>query len=166
MEWMTRGLRPNIIGEPSFVLLRRSVVDDAGAFHPTMAQGLDYEYWTRCLAKSDWYFEPRVLGKFRVHAAGTSALNAAARKGIYDRLEIMENVLVLVPPKDRRAAKAGLRHMLAAMIRKYMHRWKRARTGLQTQGGGGSAAVKKFAMRHPIIMVGAMVEAMFRKAKI
>jgi glycosyltransferase involved in cell wall biosynthesis len=165
VEWMRRGLRPNAIGEPSFVVMRKSLVDAAGRFHPTMAQYLDAEYWTRCLAKSDWYFEPRRLGKFRVHDTGTSALNAASGKGMYDRLETMEAAVNLLPPKHRRAAKTALRHTIAEMIRKYMDRWKKARTGVKTAGGGGSGAVKKFAMRHPFIMAGAMLEAVVGKAK-
>ena len=163
VEWMSRGLKPNAVGEPSFVILRRSLVDAIGPFHPTMAQFLDAEYWTRCFAKSDWYFEPRTLGKFRVHAVGTSALNAAAGKGLYDRLETMEAAVGLLPPKHRHTAKVALRHTLTDMIRKYLDRWKKARGGVTTQGGGGAAAVKKFAMRHPLIMAGAMLEAVFGK---
>ncbi len=164
-EWMSRGLKPNAIGEPSFVVMRRTMVEKAGLFHPTMAQFLDAEYWTRCLAVSDWYFEPRTLGKFRVHAVGTSALNAAAGRGLYDRLETMEMAVYLLPREHRSAAKKALRHTLAQMIRRYMERWKKARTGVTTQGGGGSAAVKKFAMKHPLIMAGAMLEAVVgRKA--
>ncbi len=163
VDWMNRGLKPNAIGEPSFVVMRRTLVDTAGKFHPTMAQFLDAEYWTRCLTKSDWYFEPRTLGKFRVHVSGTSALNAAAGKGLYDRLETMEAAVNLLPPKHRRDARTALRHTLADMIRRYLDRWKKARGGVTTQGGGGSAAVKKFAMRHPLIMAGAMLEAVVPK---
>lgn len=165
VEWMDRGLKPNDIGEPSFVVLRRSLIDTVGPFHPTMAQFLDAEYWTRCLAQSDWYFEPRQLGKFRVHVAGTSALNAAAGKGLYDRLETMEAAVTLLPRQHRSRAKTALRHTLADMIRRYVERWKKARTGVTTQGGGGSAAVKKFALRHPLIMAGAIVEAMLGKKR-
>lgn len=164
-KWMDRGLKPNMVGEPSFVVMRRSLVDAAGPFHPTMAQFLDAEYWTRCFAKADWYFEPRVLGKFRVHAVGTSALNAAAGKGLYDRLETMELAVNLLPSERRGKARAALRHTLAEMIRKYADRWKKARTGIKTQGGGGAAAVKRFAMKHPVIMARAMLEAMVGKAK-
>lgn len=165
LNWMMRGLRPNVIGEPSFVVMRKKTADAAGSFHATMAQFLDAEYWTRCLAVSDWYFEPTILGRFRVHDMGTSALNAASKKGIYDRLEAMENVVLLLGPEHRSATRGAIRHTLAGMIRTYMNRWKKARGGVKTQGGGGSAAVKKFAMRHPIIMAGAMMEAMFGKAK-
>lgn len=164
-EWMGRGLKPSAVGEPSFVIMRRSLVDAVGSFHPTMAQFLDAEYWTRCFAKSDWYFEPRTLGKFRVHAVGTSAQNAAEGKGLYDRLETMELAVALLPRAHRRDARKALRRTLAGMIRKYLGRWKKARTGVKTVGGGGSAAVKKFAMKHPVIMAGAMLEAVFGKAK-
>ncbi len=164
-EWMGRGLKPSAVGEPSFVIMRRSLVDAVGPFHPTMAQFLDAEYWTRCFSKSDWYFEPRTLGKFRVHAVGTSAQNAAEGKGLYDRLETMELAVALLPRAYRRDARKALRRTLAGMIRKYLDRWKKARTGVQTQGGGGSTAVKKFAMKHPVIMAGAMLEAVVGKAK-
>lgn len=162
-NWINRGLKPNMIGEPSFVVMRKSMVEKVGRFHPTMAQFLDAEYWTRCLAVSDWYFEPRTLGRFRVHAVGTSAQNAAAGKGLYDRLETMGLAVALLPSQYRRAVRTALRHTLAEMIRKYLERWKKARGGVKTVGGGGSAAVKKFAMRHPLIMAGAMVEAIVGK---
>lgn len=162
-DWIQRGIRPNVIGEPSFVVMRASIYEKVGPFHSTMAQYLDAEYWTRCLAKSDWYFDPRILGKFRVHDLGTSALNTAAGKGLYDRLETMGGAVDLMPRAYRRDAKRAMRHTLAEMILKYVDRWKKARGGVKTQGGGGSSAVKKFAMRHPIIMAGAVLEAMFGK---
>ena len=98
----------------------------------------------------------------RLAALDTSALNAAAGKGLYDRLETMELAVSLLPAHMRPRAKAALRHTLTEMIRKYIDRWKKARGGVKTQGGGGSAAVKKFAMRHPFIMAGAVVEAMVK----
>ena len=62
-------------------------------------------------------------------------------------------------------ARTALRHTLADMIRRYVDRWKKARGGVKTQGGGGSAAVKKFAMKHPFIMAGAVLEGLFTKTK-
>jgi hypothetical protein len=100
-----------------------------------------------------------------VHASGTSAQNAAAGKGLYDRLETMEAAVYLLPRRRRHAAKAALRHTLAEMIRKYLDRWKKARTGVKTQGGGGATAVKKFAMKHPLIMAGAIAEGLLLKPK-
>lgn len=144
--WMDQGLRPNVIGEPSFVMMRRSLIEQAGPFHKTMVQFLDSEYWTRCLAKSDWYWEPTVLGKFRVHAAATTAQNEFAGQGLFDRLTTFDAAIDLLPTAHKPHAKKALKHAVAAMIRKFLDRKKEGKTV-----GGGSGDVRRFVLRHPVL---------------
>ena len=61
-EWLERGLHPNLIGEPSFVLLRRSLTEAVGSFDEDLPQCLDLAYWIRCLLHTHWWHQPKVLG--------------------------------------------------------------------------------------------------------
>ena len=97
LRWMKQGLRPNIIGEPCFVMLRKAVTDKVGMFHETMQQQLDAEYWTRMLAQSNWYYVPSNLGAFRVHASATTARNTRNKVGLGDRLYILRKSIILLP---------------------------------------------------------------------
>ena len=75
MRWAEEGLWPNLIGEPSFVMLRLSLVKRVGTFRQDMRQGLDLEYWVRCLLHTDIEVLRESLGIFRVHAGGASMRN-------------------------------------------------------------------------------------------
>ncbi len=75
--WLAHALRPGLIGEPSFVLLRRSLIERVGPFLTDMPQSLDNEYWMRCLLSSDWYELRESLGTFRVHPKGASTIRRA-----------------------------------------------------------------------------------------
>ena len=73
--WMEHGLHPNVIGEPMFVMLRRSVMDTVGLFREDMHQNLYSEYWARMLIHTNWYYLPGNFGTFRVHGAAASMQN-------------------------------------------------------------------------------------------
>ena len=49
LKWLRRGLTPNLIGEPPFVMMRRTVMQRAGAFSETLPQALNYEDCGRVL---------------------------------------------------------------------------------------------------------------------
>ncbi len=85
--WIRTGLRTNIIGEPCYVMLRKSLVDRTGPVDMDLRQILDSEYWLRCLQKaSSLVFLPEKLGTFRVHAKAASARNNVAKKRRRERL--------------------------------------------------------------------------------
>ncbi len=147
--WLERGLHPNVIGEPDFVMLRRSAVQKAGPFHPTMTQFLDSEYWMKMLIVTDWYYLPETLGSFRVHGAATSATNFAGGKGAFDRLQCYEELLDLLPPgPDRDLASASLSKAFGGMVQKFFARRKAG----GKVSGGGSSAVLRLALRHPVLL--------------
>jgi hypothetical protein len=52
-QWVEMGLRPNVIGEPSFVMVRRSVLENVGLFAEDMPQFLDADMWT---LQARWIF--------------------------------------------------------------------------------------------------------------
>lgn len=70
----------NPLGEPEAVLLRRSVLDDAGPFRDDMAFMLDIDMWCRVLEHGDLYALPRVVGAFRVGAASWSTRLAKTQR--------------------------------------------------------------------------------------
>lgn len=153
-EWSKNGLRPNIVGEPSFVMLRKSVTDRVGLFANNMKQGLDMEYWIRALAISDIVWIPEEGGDFRVHAQAASSVNEQSGSGLTDRLQCYETLLHALP-QERTRIKKDLRAALAGMINKYQAR---------TQAGGGSKGMKKgwligFGLRHPLISLRAFQDA-------
>jgi len=144
--WMARGLRPNLIGEPSFVMLRRSVTDRVGLFREDLPQGLDLEYWIRMLLAADWAYIPQELGAFRVHKGGASMRNDTMGAGLFDRLACFEPLLI--HSRTAAAAQAGVRQSLAGMRDRF-------RTRVATGGrvGGGKGKLIAFALRHPFLVL-------------
>jgi GT2 family glycosyltransferase len=145
--WLERGLRPNVIGEPSFVVLRRTLMDEVGPFNESMVQFLDSEYWARCLLKADWVYVPEILGKFRVHPAGMSAVNEQRGRGVFERFETLRHVITALPPEDRRTGNDVLVKALSTMIGRFLHRLG----AQQSVSGQGSRSVGSFLLRHPLL---------------
>jgi hypothetical protein len=145
-DWIKHGLRPSIIGEPSFVMLRRTLVQRVGPFNETMPQGLDMEYWIRCLLKSDWWFLPETLGSFRIHVNAASARNDEAGRGLGDRLRCFDLLLSELPQgKLRTQTEKAIVEQIAGMIRKFFQR-----SGSQKSSGGGALKdALSFCIRHP-----------------
>jgi len=123
LDWIDRGLHPNIIGEPSFVTLRRSTVETVGEFREDMAQNLDSEYWMRMLASTNWHFATGEFGTFRVHADAASVRQFVAGEGIFDRLRMLHRAIALVQPKQKVRAKTALKRHRGAMVEKFINRY-------------------------------------------
>jgi glycosyltransferase involved in cell wall biosynthesis len=155
MQWIESGLYPNVIGEPSFVMMRRESVNKAGPFLEDMPQGLDMEYWTRLLLTGDMHYLQADLGAFRVHASAASAQNEQSGAGIYDRLRCFERIIAALPAgADRDTAIAARNRALDTMVAKFFTRMK----GGQTVPVRGSGALKTFCMRHPVLIIRAVVK--------
>ncbi|MBI2117366.1 glycosyltransferase [Candidatus Peregrinibacteria bacterium] len=122
--WLWRGLHPNFIGEPSFVMMRRCLIEHVGLFNETMQQFLDVEYWTRCLTQADWYYLGENLGTFRVHSEGASERNRRKGLGMVDRLLCIEHALAFAPMR-RAEQKALLRPPIPLLLRSAPHPMQR-----------------------------------------
>lgn len=146
--WAEHGLHPNLIGEPSFVLMRRSVAERAGPFREDLTQLLDAEYWGRMLLLADWYFLPQSLGMFRVHAAGASAVHEKHGEGLFERLTVLGEILPRLTPEERRPLARSMSTQIAGMIGKYRNRKAEGKS----IGGGGKSAFIKFSLQHPLIV--------------
>lgn len=152
-RWLERELTPNIIGEPSFVVMRREAVEKMGSFLTDMPQFLDVEYWTRLLLGYDWYFARGEFGGFRVHAKGASAMNQETGSGLFDRLRCFDLLIGELSGSDRRLAVEARSRALKKMIGKF---FKRVGTGKKVSGQG-SGELKKFCLRHPLTVCKAFV---------
>jgi glycosyltransferase involved in cell wall biosynthesis len=157
LKWIERGIHPNLIGEPSFVVLRRKVIEQVGPFLEDMSQFLDSEYWLRCLQVTDWYFEPSETGAFRVHSAAATSQNEASGAGIYDRLRCFEILIRSLRGKERSLAIHSRNRAFEIMVKKFFERRKTGKsTNVKGKGGG---TLKKFAIRHPILVARAILKA-------
>ncbi len=70
----------NFVGEPTAVMIHRSVFEKFGAFNPNLIMICDFEYWTRIAVHTGMTYVPQTLASFRVHQGSTSAFNFSARK--------------------------------------------------------------------------------------
>ena len=66
----------NFVGEPTAVMLHRSVFDKFGSFNTGLIQLCDFEYWSRIAVNTGIAYVPRPLAMFRVHKDSATAKNA------------------------------------------------------------------------------------------
>lgn len=159
--WIDHKLHPNIIGEPSFVMFRKSMMNAVGPFDENMPQFLDVEYMLRCLQRGDFVSVKQELGAFRVHKDGASAQNEVSGAGIYDRLMCFERLIATLEDKELRTSAIKARNnALTDMARKFLDRKK---GGKQTSISAGKGKMIEFAMRHPWLCVQALLKAMMTK---
>ena len=162
--WIERELHPNVIGEPPFVMFKKTLLDEVGLFNEDMPQFLDLEYWIRCLQKSDWYYLKEDIGAFRVHPAAASARNTESGAGIYDRLTCFQQLIASLPSSPtKKEAIAARNRALTTMAEKYFDRRKK-KQAVSMKGSGGSA-FKKFCLHHPLLVARASLSALRNKSR-
>lgn len=158
--WLRHELTPNIIGEPDFVVLRRSIMERAGPFHASMTQFLDSEYWLRLLQITDWVYLAGDYGTFRVHPSAASAVNQESGQGIYDRLDCFEALIRNLRGEDRTLAITARNRALQTMIAKF---FARIRSGKNVPGKG-SGGLRSFALRHPLLVFSSLCRYALKKS--
>ncbi len=154
-RWIDNELTPNIIGEPSFVVIRREAMQKIGPFLTDMPQFLDVEYWTRLLLTGDWYFLRGHFGSFRVHAKGASAVNQESGQGLFDRLRCFELLMPALSASERMIALKARRQALTTMVTKFR---RRVGSGKKIQAHG-SGALQRFCLRHPLLILEAVIRS-------
>lgn len=156
--WLEKELHPNFVGEPDFTMLRRSVMNKAGRYLEDMPQNLDMEFAMRMLLHSNWYLIHDNCGYFRVHDDATSAINQREGRGVLDRFRCFQEILRRLPAgEDRSRATAARNRALDDMARKYLARRKSGKK--TTVGGSGGKEFKKFAVRHPFLVMRSLIRA-------
>lgn len=158
--WIDRELHPNVVGEPPFVLFRKSLLDAVGPFSTEMRQFLDVEYWVRCLQQADWYYLKEDIGDFRVHPQAASARNAREGVGLFERFHCLHTLAVSLPrgPLRRKAAEAR-DHALTMMIWKFLDRIRHGQK-VHVQGSG-SGTLKWFCFSHPLLALRSLATVLF-----
>ncbi len=149
LRWIELGLHPNLIGEPSFVMMRAEVMNRVGRFDTSMVQLLDEEYWVRALLTCDLAYVPEPLGSFRVHGGGASARHATASRGMFDRLRVLHTMKKMVPREHRGRVREGLNRACHGFVETFVAR----RSSLERKGNGMLRALAGFALRHPFLLV-------------
>lgn len=152
--WVSEQLTPNIIGEPSFVVMRREFMKQAGPFLETMPQFLDTEYWTRMLSMADAFVLRGDYGSFRVHPSGASAVNQESGQGIADRLRCLELIIARTFGDKRKQAILARKKAVENMVAKYFRR----RDGNKSVGSSDKSYIRGFCFRHPILVIHAIVK--------
>lgn len=157
-QWIDMGLRPNLVGEPSFVMARRSTLERAGPFSETMPQFLDADMWMRCLLHGDWFRVTEDCGFFRVHPKAASARNEESGAGLADRLEAFERLINELPRGTlRREAMTARRTALDGMVKKFL---ARMHSGKSVGSAAKNGSMKRFALRHPLLMARSLLRAL------
>jgi len=155
--WADQKLTPNFIGEPSFVVIRREMLNRAGKFLEDMPQFLDSEMWLRLLQHTDWFNLTGNYGAFRVHPEAASARNEANGAGITDRLRCFDRLISSLSGDDRKHATQARNAAIGGMVRKFFQRRKAGKAV-----GGGSGAMKSIVLRHPILIGRAVLGELIR----
>lgn len=148
LEWIERGLHPNLIGEPSFVMLRKSFVDKAGTFRENMQQTIDSEYWTRMLAQANWYFATGTFGTFRVHGDSASVRNFESGTGIFERLQMLRSAIQLLPADKKERAQEVLQNEQKKMVEKFISRYGKRQIHIPQ-----NKSLQSFLLHHPLILI-------------
>jgi glycosyltransferase involved in cell wall biosynthesis len=70
----------NFVGEPTAVMLHRSIFAQVGFFNPHLIMICDLEFWTRVAVRAGIVYIPESLASFRVHGQAASSVNYSIRQ--------------------------------------------------------------------------------------
>ena len=82
----------NFVGEPTSVMLRKTVFKRYGLFNPHLIMSCDLEYWTRVAIHTGLVYVAENLATFRVHKGATSETNRTCRQY---RMEVLDSLIIL-----------------------------------------------------------------------
>jgi hypothetical protein len=123
-----------------------------------MPQSLDAEYWVRLLPHCDWYYVADHCGYFRVHDEGTTARNRKEGKGLFDRFRILEDIASRATAASERSIAMQVQgRQFQLMFMRFREKYQKG----DRLSSGGSGAAKRFALRHPIIVLRALIRGFF-----
>lgn len=123
--WLRKGLHPNVVGEPDFIVIKRDVLERAGWWDESMRQCLDIDGIARMLLLTDIAFVTDESGTFRVHSNAASAQNYRDRRGMFDRIQVLLRSAMRGPLSVRFSALLGMLKALPGMAGKMIRRLTR-----------------------------------------
>ena len=88
----TRPVDTNVVGEPSFVLVRREAALAAGGFDTRLHQLPDWDLWLKLGRDAPLAFVDESLGVFRIHRGGQSFANFGRAGRHREALRLMRNL--------------------------------------------------------------------------
>jgi glycosyltransferase involved in cell wall biosynthesis len=91
-EAALRHLGINFVGEPTAVMLHRSVFEKYGYFNRDFVHLCDMEFWMRVATNTGLVYVPETLATFRVHSSSESAVNRGPR---HFRAEVLDPLLLI-----------------------------------------------------------------------
>ena len=87
-----RDLTTNVVGEPSFVLMRREAALRASPFDTRLRQLCDWDFWLRMSRGSPMCRVDACVGTFRLHARSATSLNHAQGPLYREHSRFLRNV--------------------------------------------------------------------------
>lgn len=84
------------------IVVRRSVYEQLGGFHPDLLYALDWEMWVRIASRFAFWYEPELGADYRLHAASETARLAKTGRLLEDQRRAIE-LFAEHLPADRRA---------------------------------------------------------------
>jgi glycosyltransferase involved in cell wall biosynthesis len=120
-----RDLTVNVLGEPSFVLLRTGAALRAGGFDPSYRQLVDWDLWLRLGRDAVLVFVDETVGTFRVHDGGQSVRNHGSLRVPWEYVRLLTGIHrhygeTLAQPDRRRLETArwrSRRHLAGEALR-------------------------------------------------
>jgi glycosyltransferase involved in cell wall biosynthesis len=107
------GFEVNLIGEPSFTMIRRDHPEMRVGYHPEMKQLIDWEFAARFFLNGPILHCPEEIGTYRIHAAGSSMGSSPLVRQHRDYQLLLESVLNRSPGRLSEAQTAFLRERIA-----------------------------------------------------
>jgi glycosyltransferase involved in cell wall biosynthesis len=96
-NWLQRiGVRNSL--NMSAVVIRRSVHEGLGVYHPELTYTSDWELYIRIAATYDWWYEPEILACYREHSGSKTTellLSGMQMTSIRRAIEISESYLAV-----------------------------------------------------------------------
>lgn len=90
---MQHRFEVNLIGEPSFTMVRRDHPATRAGYHPGMRQMIDWEFTSRFFVDRPILHCPEALGTYRIHSAGASVGNTPMTLQYKEYMLLLESVL-------------------------------------------------------------------------
>ena len=116
-RYVDKGSRGNWFGEPTSVMIRRSVLTEVGGFNPEMPAWNDMELWLRILARSDAAWVDLELTVRNQHPENLTALYESTDEAWLDRVRILSE-LARNRDLERRIRIKARRQWIVAVLKK------------------------------------------------
>ena len=99
-NYQTEIVFENVVGNPSMVMIKRTVLDQSGLFDPALRFGDDWDMWIRVLALGEIAFVPEPITVYRWHKKSLSQSHKKACLASYRKI-CRRGINQTIPPLMR-----------------------------------------------------------------